>query len=147
MDVIDSTVVKTSIEECIGELSLNSELGIEIVDIGLGFCRIRVPDIAHIVRIWGRVHAGIVISFAEISGYLAFRSIVEHKELDKVALISVTSYSYVPCVEGEVFFEARALKGENGLLFTEILVTHQENDIGNIQINYSIPRNSELLEK
>ena len=102
-------------------------LGIEIVDRGEGFARLRLPYRKELTNPVGKLHGGAIASVADTAMAVAIGSFVKIPGGHSTVKLEI-KYK-VPVTDGEVIAEARVTRQKGKLFLAEALVTNGDGQV------------------
>jgi acyl-CoA thioesterase len=97
-------------------------LGIEFLDLGRGFCRLRLQLQAHMVNFQGYPHGGVIFSLADV----AFGAACNSHGVDAVALSVTIDYLAAVTPEAALVAEAREVKQGRRAGFYDVRVVTED---------------------
>lgn len=113
----------------IDKVPANSYLGLQILEIGEGSCRVRMPYNPAFTNSWQHTHGGALMTLSDIAGWIAMAT---QNGLDNpagVATLELKTNFLRSNRESDLFATARTIKSGYRLFFGDISIFDREDQI------------------
>lgn len=102
-------------------------LGLQVVNIGEGTCRVRLPFHEQLVQYYGSIHGGVIAALVDSTVYLAqttLNGITRNTVTIEMKVNFLTSAK-----QGDLYADGHILKNGNKIIYGEVSVTNLEGKL------------------